>query len=69
MEGIPQRRTFVCHSSVGSVVDETGAHPPDGAPGASAKCSPPHPLTLSIVQLDPIIWVAGEQLCVQFPSE
>jgi hypothetical protein len=51
------------------VVDDIGTHPPDGVPGASVKCSPPHPLTLSVVQVDPIAWLAGEQLCMQSPPE
>jgi hypothetical protein len=68
-EGSPQRRTFVCHAIAGRVFDAAGAQAPDGAPGLSVKCSPPHPPTSRTVQLDPITWLAEGQLFAQLRSE
>jgi hypothetical protein len=42
---------------------------PDGTPGESVKCIPPHPLTSIGVQVGPIAWLAGEQVCMQFAFE
>lgn len=64
----PQRRTLACHFGAGSVVDASGAQLPDGVPPLTVKFTPPHPLTLSTLQVEPMACVAGEQACVHIPS-